>query len=136
MRGRVLLPCRVPQVVLTWKVTHQRWRHHGFGTRETRRSHCIDTHGRGRLDLFLLALAKTEQIELIRLVLPAGKEMPEHHVKGDITLLCLSGDIAFTTRGQPATLKAGEMLYVEGGAPHAVRALADSVALLTIVLRH
>jgi quercetin dioxygenase-like cupin family protein len=83
-----------------------------------------------------IALTKTEQIELIRLVLPAGKEMPEHHVKGEITFQCLSGEIAFIARGQPITLKAGEMLYVEGGAPHAVRALADSVALLTIVLRH
>ena len=34
--------------------------------------------------------------------------------------------------GNPTTLKADEMLYLEGGAPHAVRALADSVALLTI----
>ena len=83
-----------------------------------------------------IALAKTGQIELIRLVLPAGKEMPEHHVKGEITFQCLSGEIAFITRGKPTTLKAGELLYVEGGAPHAVRALADSVALLTIVLRH
>lgn len=83
-----------------------------------------------------IALTKTEQIELIRLVLPAGKEMPEHHVKGEITLLCLSGEVAVITRGASSTLKAGEMLYLEGGAPHAVRALADSVALLTIVLRH
>ena len=83
-----------------------------------------------------IALTKTEQIELIRMVLPAGKEMPEHHVKGDITFQCLSGEIAFVTRGVPTTLKAGEMLYLEGGAPHAVRAVADSVALLTIVLRH
>lgn len=83
-----------------------------------------------------IALTKTEQIELIRLVLPAGKEMPEHHVKGEITFQCLSGEISFITRGNPTTLKAGEMLYVEGGAPHAVLALADSVALLTIVLRH
>lgn len=83
-----------------------------------------------------IALTKTEQIELIRLVLPAGKEMPEHHVKGDITFQCLSGEIAFITRGTPTTLKAGEMLYLEGGAPHAVRAVTDSVALLTIVLRH
>jgi len=82
-----------------------------------------------------IALTKTGQIELIRLVLPAGKEMPEHHVKGEITFLCLSGEISFITRGQPTPLKAGEMLYLEGGAPHAVRALADSVALLTIVLR-
>jgi quercetin dioxygenase-like cupin family protein len=83
-----------------------------------------------------LALTKTKQIELIRLVLPAGKEMPEHHVNGEITFQCLSGEIAFTTRGVPATLKGGDMLYLEGGAPHALRAVADSVALLTIVLRN
>jgi len=83
-----------------------------------------------------IALTKTDQIELIRLVLPAGKEMPEHHVKGEITFQCLSGEITFITRGVPTTLKAGQMLYVEGGAPHAVRAVTDSVALLTIVLRH
>ncbi|USX25307.1 cupin domain-containing protein [Oxalobacteraceae bacterium OTU3CINTB1] len=83
-----------------------------------------------------IALTKTEQIELIRLVLPAGKEMPEHHVKGEITFQCLSGEIAFITRGESTTVKAGEMLYLQGGAPHAVRALVDSVALLTIVLRH
>lgn len=83
-----------------------------------------------------IALTKTEQIELIRLVLPAGKEMPEHQVKGDITFQCLSGEIAFIAHGNSTTLKPGEMLYLEGGAPHAVRALADSVALLTIVLRH
>lgn len=83
-----------------------------------------------------IALVKTEQMELIRLILPAGKEMHEHHVKGEITFQCLSGEIAFITRGNPTTLKAGEMLYVEGGVAHAVRALTDSVALLTIILRH
>ena len=83
-----------------------------------------------------IALTKTEQIELIRLVLPAGKEMPEHHVKGDITFQCLAGDIAFITNGSPTALKAGEMLYLEGGTPHALRAVSDSVALLTIVLHH
>jgi quercetin dioxygenase-like cupin family protein len=83
-----------------------------------------------------IALTKTEEIELIRLVLPAGKEMPEHHVKGEITFQCLSGEIAFIAQGTPVTLSAGEMLYLEGGVPHAVRALTDSVALLTIVLRH
>nr|WP_315401446.1 cupin domain-containing protein [uncultured Duganella sp.] len=82
-----------------------------------------------------IALAKTEQIELIRMVLPAGKDMPEHHVHGEITFQCLSGEIAFITRGAPVTLRAGDMLYLEGGAPHALRAVADSVALLTIVLR-
>lgn len=95
------------------------------------------THAGEDLSTFSsIALTKTEQIELIRQVLPAGKEMPEHHVKGEVTIQCLSGEIAVITRGQPTTLKAGEMVYVEGDAPHAIRALADSVSLMTIVLRH
>ena len=83
-----------------------------------------------------IALAKTEQVELIRLVLPAAKEMPEHHVKGEITFQCISGQIAFIMGATTDTLTGGKMLYLEGGAPHAVKALADSVALVTIVLRH
>ena len=83
-----------------------------------------------------IALAKTAQLELIRMVLPAGKEMPEHHVQGEITFQCLSGEIDFVTRGIPTTLKAGDMLYLDGGAPHSLRATADSVALLTMVLHN
>lgn len=82
------------------------------------------------------ALTKTEQIELIRLVMPAGKDMPEHYVKGEITFQCISGQIAFIMGATTDTLTGGKMLYLEGGAPHAVKALADSVALVTIVLRH
>lgn len=82
-----------------------------------------------------IALAKTDEIELIRLVLPAGKTMPEHWVKGEITLQCLSGEIAVEAHGRTATLHGGEMLFLAGATPHAVKALADSVALLTIVLK-
>lgn len=82
------------------------------------------------------ALTKTEQIELIRLVLPAGKDMPEHHVKGEITFQCISGQIAFIMGATTDTLTGGKMLYLEGGAPHAAKALADSVALVTSVLHH
>jgi quercetin dioxygenase-like cupin family protein len=82
-----------------------------------------------------IALAKTDEIELIRLVLPTGKTMPEHWVKGEVTLQCLSGEIAVDAHGRTATLHGGEMLYLAGATPHALRAVADSVALLTIVLK-
>jgi len=82
-----------------------------------------------------IALAKTEQLELIRLVMPAGKAMPEHWVKGEITFQCLQGEIEWTAHGRTVTLRSGEMLYLEGGASHSLRAVQDSVALLTILLR-
>jgi quercetin dioxygenase-like cupin family protein len=82
-----------------------------------------------------IALAKTERLELIRIVLPAGKALPEHSVKGQITLQCLQGEVAFDAHGRTAILRAGEMLYLQGGAPHALRANQDSLLLLTILLQ-
>jgi quercetin dioxygenase-like cupin family protein len=82
-----------------------------------------------------IALAKTEQLELIRIVLPSGKALPEHSVKGQITLQCLQGEVAFDAHGRTAIMRAGEMLYLQGGAPHALRANQNSLLLLTILLR-
>ena len=73
-------------------------------------------------------------MELIRLVLPKERPMPEHKVDGEMTLQCLEGEIAFDAQGRTVTLKPGEMLYLAGGVPHALRALDDAVALLAILL--
>jgi quercetin dioxygenase-like cupin family protein len=81
-----------------------------------------------------VALAKTEHMELIRLVLPKDREMPVHKVEGEITLLCLQGEIVCDAHGVSTALRPGEMLYLLGGVPHAVKANEDAVALLTILL--
>jgi quercetin dioxygenase-like cupin family protein len=82
-----------------------------------------------------VALAKTDHMELIRLVLPTEREMPLHRVDGEITLLCLQGEIVCDAHGQATVLRPGEMLYLLGGVPHGVRANQDAVALLTILLK-
>lgn len=81
-----------------------------------------------------VALAKTAHMELIRLVLPKERSMPEHKVDGEVTLQCLEGEIAIDAYGRTVTLKPGEMMYLAGGVPHSVRALEDAVALMTILL--
>lgn len=81
-----------------------------------------------------VALAKTEHMELIRLLLPKEKPMPEHRVEGELTLLCLEGEIAFDAHGRTTILRPSEMLYLAGGEPHTIRANRDAVALLTILL--
>jgi quercetin dioxygenase-like cupin family protein len=83
-----------------------------------------------------VALAKTAHMELIRLVLPKERPMPEHKVDGDMTLQCLEGEIEVDAHGRTIGLKPGEMLYLVGGVPHSVRALEDAVALMTILLTH
>jgi quercetin dioxygenase-like cupin family protein len=82
-----------------------------------------------------VALAKTDNMELIRLVVPKEKPMPEHWVEGEVTLLCLEGELVVDLRGRSTVLRPTEMLYLAGREPHAIRANADAVALLTILLR-
>jgi quercetin dioxygenase-like cupin family protein len=78
-------------------------------------------------------LIKTTQVEVIHMVLPAGKVLSEHKAPGEIIVQCLEGDITFTTMGEPKKLRAGEMLYLASGEAHALEAVEDSSFLLTIL---
>jgi len=79
-------------------------------------------------------LFKTDVMEAIRLVLPAGKQIAEHQAPGEITVYCLEGRIKFTSQGQPRELVAGDLLYLSAADPHAVEAIEDSSVLVTILL--
>ena len=79
-------------------------------------------------------LVKTETLEIVRLVVPAGKVHKEHRVPGEITVQCLEGKCAFTAAGSTRELEAGHLLYLAGGEPHSLRAVEDCSLLLTILL--
>ncbi len=79
-------------------------------------------------------LFKSEQIEVLRLVLPAGKVIAEHQAPGEITVQCLEGRVAFTAAGKRKELTTGRMLYLTAGEPHALEALEDSSVLVTLAL--
>ena len=79
-------------------------------------------------------LVKTTALEVIRLVLPAGKEIPSHKAPGEITVQCLEGRIAFTSAGKTKELTAGQLLYLAAGEPHAVKGIEHSSVLVTILL--
>lgn len=79
-------------------------------------------------------LVRTEQVEVIRLVVPAGKEIEEHKAKGAIVVQCLEGRVAFTALGKTRNLEAGKLLYLPTGEPHTVKGVEDASLLLTILL--
>lgn len=79
-------------------------------------------------------LLKTSDMEVLRLVMPAGKTIAEHKAPGEITIQCLEGKIVFTSDGNAQELVAGELLYLNSAVPHAVEAIEDSSALVTILL--
>ena len=80
-------------------------------------------------------LVKTERLEVVRLVMAAGKEIGEHKAPGEIVVQCLEGKIAFTSPGKTVELSAGEMLYLAPQEPHSVRCIEDASFLLTILLK-
>ena len=81
------------------------------------------------------ALFKTEELEVIRLVLLAGKSLPPHRVQGEITIHCIEGQLSVTAEGESQSLNAGEMLFLAANVLHGVEAKQDASALVTIVLR-
>ena len=81
------------------------------------------------------AIFKASDLEVMRLVLPAGKRMPDHEVAGSITLQCLRGKVDLLLPDRTSTLGPGEFAYVGGGVTHGVYAQQDSELLLTIAIR-
>lgn len=82
------------------------------------------------------ALFKAKDLEVMRLVLPAGKRMPDHSVAGSITLQCLRGKVDLLLPDRTAALQAGQFAYVAGGVAHGLHAQQDCELLLTIAIQH
>jgi quercetin dioxygenase-like cupin family protein len=79
------------------------------------------------------ALFKAEDLEVMRLVLLAGKEIPPHKVAGEVTIQCIEGVVEVSSE-QVQTLEAGRMMYLRGDEVHSLRAVEDASLLLTIFL--
>lgn len=81
------------------------------------------------------ALFKSADLEVMRLVLLAGKSMPPHKVPGEITIHCLEGNLDIVLETRTVRLEAGALLFLGRNAVHAVQAVTDASALVTIALK-
>lgn len=79
-------------------------------------------------------LYKSNRLEVFRMVLLAGKTIPEHQVKGEITVQCIEGSIEFTAAGTSQLMREGDLLCLAGGTAHALKAVEDSSFIVTILL--
>lgn len=79
------------------------------------------------------AIVRTPHLELIRAVLHAGRRVPEHKIGGELTLQCIEGELIVYAHGRKITLAPGQMVFLAGGVSHAIEALKDSSALLTLL---
>jgi len=81
-------------------------------------------------------LMKSAGLELIRLVIPAGKEIPPHRAPGEITVQCLEGHVAFEHDGHAIALQAGDLLHLCPQEIHALKGISDSSVLVTRLRPH
>jgi quercetin dioxygenase-like cupin family protein len=79
-------------------------------------------------------LAKTTSLEVRRLTLTMGREVPTLRATGEITVHCLEGRIAFTSDGVTREFGPGQMILLAAGEPHSLVGLEDAMVLVTKVL--
>lgn len=79
------------------------------------------------------AIVRDDHIEVMRLVLSAGKTVAEHGVDGPITLHCLQGAVEVRAHNETKLLRAGELMYLAGAVAHGFRAVEDTSLLATVV---
>ena len=81
-----------------------------------------------------VTLYKTQHLEVFRMVLLAGKQMPEHKVAGELTVQCLEGSVEFSIGTTRDVMRAGDLKCLAGGVSHSLRAVEDSSILVTLLL--
>ena len=79
-------------------------------------------------------LYKTQHLEVFRMILLAGKQMPEHHVVGEFTVHCLEGSVEFSIGTTREIMWPGNLKCLAGGVPHSLVAVEDSSLLVTLLL--
>ncbi|CAG9175698.1 cupin domain-containing protein [Cupriavidus pinatubonensis] len=80
------------------------------------------------------ALFKEHRLEVMRMVLPAGKQVGSHSVAGPSTIQCLEGEVEIGVDGAQRRLHQGDLLYLGAGAAHDVNAITNASLLVTVVL--
>jgi len=78
-------------------------------------------------------LAKADGLQIVRLVIPAGKEIHEHKANGSLVVQCLEGCVSFTALAKTQPLRAGDLLYLPKGEPHAIKGVEDASLLVTVL---
>ncbi|MEN7530555.1 MULTISPECIES: cupin domain-containing protein [unclassified Cupriavidus] len=80
------------------------------------------------------ALFKAPHMEVCRLVMLAGKQLPPHAVAGPLTIQCIEGEVEVELDGNSQRLHQGDLIYLAGNVRHDLKAITDATVLLTIVL--
>ena len=77
-------------------------------------------------------LFETSFTKEIRIMMKKGQVMKEHQTAFPIVVEIVDGNIDFGVEGNVLDLKKGGLLALEGGVPHDLKAIKDSIIRLTL----
>ena len=87
-------------------------------------------------DAVSTSLLKSDRLQLLHLVLPARRNVPEHHVGDECIVHCLEGDVEVEMPSGVRRLGPGQLVVLPAGQPDSLGARVDSAVLMTLLLRH
>jgi quercetin dioxygenase-like cupin family protein len=79
-----------------------------------------------------ITVFKTDALRLVLIAMHQNAELPKHDSEGIISVQVIEGNIEFITDEKTANLRQQEMVTLHEGIPHSVRAVQESVILLTM----
>ena len=79
-------------------------------------------------------LVNNEELQVIRLRVEQGKQIPSHRAPGQLLIKCMAGKVHVEFQDQRQELAAGQILHLPSHEPHSMTGLEDSWLLLTLVL--
>lgn len=80
------------------------------------------------------ALFKSAHLEVARVVLLAGKEIPAHKLASEVMIQCLEGQIECLVDSVPRTMSSGALICLAAATTYAIKAIEDSSLLVTMLL--
>jgi quercetin dioxygenase-like cupin family protein len=80
-----------------------------------------------------ITVFKTNGLRIVLIALHEGSEMARHTADGIISVQVLEGQIEFNTDQQSVELGKGQMLALHERIPHSVKALRETIFLLTLI---
>ena len=79
-----------------------------------------------------LTVYKTNGMRIVLIALHEEAVIKRHTAEGIISVQILEGEIVFSTDEQSVVMKQGDLIALHKGLPHEVKAIKESVFLLTL----
>ncbi len=79
-----------------------------------------------------MTVYKTNGMRIVLIALHEDAVLKKHTADGIISVQALEGEIMFSTDDQSVVIRKGQMIALHKGLPHSVKAIKESVFLLTL----